>query len=94
MSANQHYCINCPRVWRLGEVMLQFEQRMFVRLAFLSKMAECHGEEFQEFFQDLMCHRYSDFVDVRTAGRLGDQGADGFNAAPEATVCMLRSADF
>lgn len=50
---------------------------MFVRLAFLEKMAECHGEEFQEFFHDLMSHRYDDYVDIRTHGRLGDQGADG-----------------
>jgi len=50
---------------------------MYIRLAFLRKMTECHGEEFQEFFQDLMCYRYPEFIDVRTAGRLGDLAADG-----------------
>ncbi len=54
-----------------------FEERMYVRLAFLKKMTESHGEEFQEFFQDLMCHRYPEFIDVRTAGKLGDLAADG-----------------
>ncbi|HUY48105.1 MAG TPA: ABC-three component system protein [Streptosporangiaceae bacterium] len=54
-----------------------FEQRMFVLLAFLKKMTECHGEEFQEFFHDLMCHRDPGFIDVCTAGKLGDLGADG-----------------
>ena len=61
----------------LGAAML-FEERMYVRLAFLKKMAECHGQEFQEFFHDMMCHRYPDFIDVRTAGSQGDMGSDGF----------------
>jgi hypothetical protein len=26
-----------------------YEQRMFVRLEFLRKMEECHGNEFEEF---------------------------------------------
>lgn len=50
---------------------------MYVRLAFLQRMAECHGEEFEGFFHGLMCHRYDDYVDIRTHGKLGDQGADG-----------------
>lgn len=51
---------------------------MYARLAFMKKMTECHGHEFQEFFHNLMCHRYSGYIDVRTAGSLGDLGSDGF----------------
>lgn len=53
------------------------EQRLSVRLAFLQKVEECHGEEFEEFFHEVMAYRYEDYVDVRTHGNLGDMGADG-----------------
>lgn len=56
---------------------MRFEELSYMRLMFLVKMSECFEDDFQHFFQDLMCHRYPDFVDVRTAGNLGDRGADG-----------------
>ena len=40
-------------------------------------MEECHGEEFEAFFHDVMTRRYEDYTAIRTQGRLGDQGADG-----------------
>ncbi|OMI40148.1 ABC-three component system protein [Streptomyces sparsogenes] len=56
---------------------MQFEQRMYARLKFLGLMAELYETAFEDFFHRLMCARYPDFLDVRTHGRLGDQGADG-----------------
>ncbi|GIH62230.1 ABC-three component system protein [Microbispora siamensis] len=56
---------------------MRFEQRMFARLKFLEKLAELSENAFENFFQDLMCALYPDFVDVRTHGNLGDLGADG-----------------
>ena len=41
------------------------------------KLAELYESAFEEFFQDLMCLRYKDFADVRTAGNLGDLSSDG-----------------
>jgi hypothetical protein len=38
---------------------------------------ERFGKAFERFFQNLMCARYPDFIDVRTHGNLGDIGADG-----------------
>nr|WP_184945347.1 ABC-three component system protein [Planomonospora venezuelensis] len=42
-----------------------------------AKLDELHGEGFEDFFHGVMCARDPNFLDVRTAGRLGDQGADG-----------------
>lgn len=53
------------------------EQLMFAHLTFLQKMETCHGEEFEEFFHDLMSYRYADYTPVRTHGNIGDMGADG-----------------
>lgn len=56
---------------------MQYEQRMYARLKFLELMAELNETSFETFFHDLMCARYPEFLDVRTHGRLGDQGSDG-----------------
>lgn len=45
--------------------------------ALRSRWPELYGEAFQGFFHRLMQLRYPGFVNVRTAGRLGDQGSDG-----------------
>ncbi|MEV5704522.1 ABC-three component system protein [Actinoallomurus sp. NPDC052274] len=42
-----------------------------------AKLDELHGQEFEDFFYDLMCARYPSFLDVRTHGNLGDRGSDG-----------------
>src|SRR5690606_63084 len=56
---------------------MQYEQRAYARVKFLELMAELHENEFEDFFHRLMCSRYPDFLDVRTAGRHGDMSADG-----------------
>ncbi|MGW4784899.1 ABC-three component system protein [Streptomyces sp. NPDC004230] len=56
---------------------MRYEQRMYARLKFLELMAELYESAFEDFFHRLMCARYPQFLDVRTHGRLGDQGADG-----------------
>lgn len=58
-------------------VALDFIERHAVRLLLKTRLAELHGATFESFFQDLMCHGHTDFVDVRTAGSLGDLGSDG-----------------
>ncbi|WP_328440595.1 hypothetical protein OHA71_32925 [Streptomyces sp. NBC_00444] len=45
----------------------------------MQKLSELHGEAFESFFHDLMCARHADFLDVRTHGKLGDQGSDGLS---------------
>ncbi|MET8626340.1 ABC-three component system protein [Kitasatospora sp. NPDC004669] len=56
---------------------MNFEQRMYARLKFLDLMADLTGAAFEEFFHKVMLARHPDFLDVRTHGKLGDQGADG-----------------
>lgn len=56
---------------------LEFIERQTVRYLLKLKLAELHGNAFEDFFQNLMSLRYPDFVDVRTAGALGDMGSDG-----------------
>ncbi|WP_329005792.1 hypothetical protein OHA18_20640 [Kribbella sp. NBC_00709] len=56
---------------------MNFEQRMYARLLFTQQLADLHGSGFEDFFHKIMCARHPDFLDVRTHGNLGDQGADG-----------------
>ncbi|MFF8432469.1 ABC-three component system protein [Streptomyces sp. NPDC016566] len=56
---------------------MRYEQRAYARVKFLELMAELYENEFEDFFHRLMCSRYPDFLDVRTAGSLGDMSADG-----------------
>jgi hypothetical protein len=55
-----------------------YEQKIVVKFEFQKKMQECRGEAFQDFFHDLMTHRFGhDYVDIRPNGKFGDRGADG-----------------
>ncbi|WP_262700475.1 MULTISPECIES: ABC-three component system protein [Streptomyces] len=54
-------------------------QRLYANVKFTQKLSELHGEAFESFFHDVMCARYPDFLDVRTYGKLGDQGSDGLS---------------
>lgn len=56
---------------------MKFEQRMYARLKFLDLMADLYESAFEDFFHRVMVTRYPNFLDVRTHGNLGDQGADG-----------------
>lgn len=58
---------------------MSYLERLAVRFLLTAKFDELHEDEFEDFFQDLMVARYDDFVDVRTAGRLGDMGSDGLS---------------
>lgn len=58
-------------------VPLGFEEQSFVRGMLRRLLEERFGKAFERFFQNLMCARYADFIDVRTHGKLGDIGADG-----------------
>lgn len=56
---------------------MRFDQRMYARVKYLDLMTDLYENSFETFFHSLMCARYPDFLDVKTAGRLGDRGADG-----------------
>jgi hypothetical protein len=56
---------------------MTFLERQAARFLLKIKLSELHGESFETFFHRLMTYRHPDFLDVRTAGRLGDQGSDG-----------------
>ncbi|MGW4651507.1 ABC-three component system protein [Kitasatospora sp. NPDC004289] len=56
---------------------MRFEQRMYARVKFLELMADLYESAFEDFFHRVMVTRHPNFLDVRTHGRLGDQGADG-----------------
>ncbi|TVT33086.1 hypothetical protein FNH05_27370 [Amycolatopsis rhizosphaerae] len=56
---------------------LDFMERLAVRFLMKVKLADLHTNAFEEFFHELMCYRYPSFLDVRTAGSLGDEGSDG-----------------
>lgn len=56
---------------------MRYEQRAYAHVKFLELMAELYENEFEDFFHRLMCSRYPDFLDVRTAGSKGDMSADG-----------------
>ncbi|MET8354833.1 ABC-three component system protein [Micromonospora sp. NPDC005206] len=58
---------------------LSFEEQSFVRGILRRQLDELFGNGFERFFQNLMCARYPDFIDVRTHGNLGDIGADGLS---------------
>lgn len=58
---------------------LSFEEQSFVRGILRRQLDELFGNAFERFFQNLMCARYPDFIDVRTHGKLGDIGADGLS---------------
>jgi hypothetical protein len=56
---------------------MMYEQRMFARVKYLEIMAGLYDNSFENFFANLMCARYPDYLDIKTAGSLGDLGADG-----------------
>ena len=56
---------------------MRFDQRMFARLKYLNLMADLYENSFETFFHSVMTARHPDFLDVRTAGSLGDMGSDG-----------------
>jgi hypothetical protein len=58
---------------------MDFTRRLAVRFLLRAKLEEVYGNAFQDFFHDLMCARYPDFLDVKTAGQLGDMGSDGLS---------------
>ncbi|MGY4767545.1 ABC-three component system protein [Kribbella sp. CWNU-51] len=60
-------------------VGMNFYERLAARFLLTAKFAELNGEQFETFFQDLMAARHEDFLDVRTAGSLGDLGSDGIS---------------
>lgn len=55
------------------------EQRYWWRIALERRLRQCSGEAFQQFFSDVMALAHGDdFVRVRSFGRLGDKGCDGY----------------
>ncbi|MFB9426527.1 ABC-three component system protein, partial [Nonomuraea rubra] len=56
---------------------MEIWERSSIRFMLNSKLDELHGEAFEEFFHRVMSTSDPSFLNVRTAGRLGDQGADG-----------------
>lgn len=65
-----------------------YEQRVLVKIEFHKKIDECRGEEFEDFFHDVMSRRFDDYIDIRAYGSIGDRGADGMRvAARELYAC-------
>jgi hypothetical protein len=58
---------------------MEHHTRVAARFAVKVRLSDLYGSAFQDFFYDLMCKRYPDFIDVRTAGALGDIGSDGIS---------------
>lgn len=56
---------------------MDFFERLSMRGVLWSRLQELHGNSFESFFHDLMALCVPGFVDVRTAGKLGDQSSDG-----------------
>lgn len=56
---------------------MDFYERLSMRGVLWAHLHELHGNSFEAFFHDLMVLCVPGFVDVRTAGRLGDQSSDG-----------------
>ncbi|OWQ47775.1 hypothetical protein CDL60_10290 [Roseateles noduli] len=55
------------------------EQRYWWRIALERRLRQCSGEAFQQFFSDVMALAHGDdFVRVRSFGRVGDKGCDGY----------------
>ncbi|MFI5567356.1 ABC-three component system protein [Streptomyces sp. NPDC051740] len=69
-------------------------QRAYAKLKFREKLADLHGESFETFFHNLMCVSHPDFVDVRTYGRLGDQGSDGLSLHAEKLYACYAPGSF
>ncbi|WP_199433874.1 ABC-three component system protein [Qaidamihabitans albus] len=61
----------------MDSVALDFMERQAVRFLIKMRLSDLHGNSFESFFHELMCLRDPSFLDVRTAGSLGDQGSDG-----------------
>ncbi|WP_431050294.1 ABC-three component system protein [Roseateles sp. L2-2] len=58
---------------------INVEQRYWWRIALERRLRQCSGEAFQQFFSDVMALAHGDdFVRVRSFGRLGDKGCDGY----------------
>ncbi len=51
---------------------------VFFRHFFKLRLAQSRGQEFQNFFTQVMTYAHRDFQPVRTQGPLGDQKNDGF----------------
>ena len=65
-----------------------YEQRVLVKIEFHKKMDECRGEEFEDFFHDVMSRRLDDYIDIRAWGNIGDRGADALRVnARELYAC-------
>lgn len=66
---------------------MEFHDRVAAGYALRVRWDDLTDRAFQNFFQNLMQLRRRDFIPVRTAGRLGDQGSDGLLMDAEARRC-------
>ena len=58
---------------------MDFYERLSMRGVLWAHLHELHGNSFEAFFHDVMTLCVPGFVDVRTAGQLGDQSSDGLD---------------
>jgi hypothetical protein len=59
--------------------LISSEQQYWWRIALELKLRKSSGDAFQAFFSDMMEKKHSaDFVRVRSFGKLGDKGCDGY----------------
>lgn len=56
---------------------------MWARMLLRERISRCQGNEFQALFAELMKLTDPGFIDVRTHGNYGDQGADGLSPAKQ-----------
>ncbi len=58
---------------------MDFDERMALRPVLWAVLHERTGNSFESLFQDIMSLIVPGFADVRTHGRIGDQGSDGLS---------------
>jgi hypothetical protein len=58
---------------------MTFMERLATRFLLTTRFQELAEDEFETFFHDLMSVRYTDFLDIRASGNIGDIGSDGLS---------------
>ena len=66
---------------------MEFQDRVAAGYALRGRWPELTGRAFQTFFHRLMQLRHREFIPVRPAGSMGDQGSDGLLLDAEARRC-------
>jgi hypothetical protein len=60
---------------------LEYSERAMIKVRLQALLQDLYGTAFQDFFVRVMCAGHPHFLDIRTHGSLGDQGADGLDTS-------------